>query len=147
VTFHPAATSSPSSIINHQSWLCRKGIYAQRKWCYDATVTNDTSIRKAIMFYQNQINSEKPFSDSTRTRLPLPVATGGIGLFIAAASPGGLSGGAGFLIGFIIGLLLPAFITVLSHLSQTKSPTVAPASEGLLVSASETSSPQSLYSK
>jgi hypothetical protein len=73
-----------------------------------------------MMFYQNQIKGEKSFSDSTRTRLPLPVATGGIGLFIAAASPGGLSGGAGFLIGFLIGLLLPALITVLSYLSRTK---------------------------
>ncbi|MGH9836841.1 MAG: hypothetical protein ACRD9Y_27770, partial [Blastocatellia bacterium] len=81
------------------------------------------------MYYQNRINSEKPFSGSPRTRLPLPVAAGGIGLFIAATSPGGLSGGAGFLIGFIIGLLLPALITVLSHLSQTKSRTAAPATE------------------
>jgi len=99
------------------------------------------------MFYQNQINSEKPFSDSTRTRLPLPVATGGIGLFIAAASSGGLSGGAGFLIGFLIGLLLPALITVLSHLSQTKSQPAVPATEELLLSASETSNTQSIYSK
>lgn len=95
------------------------------------------------MFYQNQINSEKPFSDSTRTRLPLPVAAGGIGLFIAASSPGGLSGGAGFLIGFIIGLLLPALITVLSYLSRTTSQTAAPDTDGLLLSASETSNTQS----
>jgi len=95
------------------------------------------------MFYQNQIKGEKSFSDSTRTRLPLPVATGGTGLFIAAASPGGLSGGAGFLIGFLIGLLLPALITLLSHLSRTKSQTVAPTTEGLLLSASETSNTQS----
>lgn len=84
------------------------------------------------MFYQNQISSGKSFSDSTRTRLPLPVATGGIGLFIAAASPGGLSGGAGFLVGFIIGLLFPALITVLSHGGQTKSSDTAPAAERLL---------------
>ncbi len=64
------------------------------------------------MFYQS--NSEKSFSTSTRTRLPLPVATGGIGLFMAAVSPGGLSGGVGFLLGFLLGLLLPALITVLS---------------------------------
>ncbi|MGH9838135.1 MAG: hypothetical protein ACREEM_05065 [Blastocatellia bacterium] len=99
------------------------------------------------MFYQSQINSEKPFSDSTRTRLPLPVATGGIGLFIAALSPGGLSGGAGFLIGFIIGLLLPALITVLSHLSQTKSQTATLPTEELLLSTPEASNTQSLFNK
>ncbi len=97
-----------------------------------------------MMFYPNRLSSEKPFSDSTRTRLPLPVATGGIGLFLAAASPGGLSGGAGFLIGFIMGLLLPALITVLSFSSQTKSQTVAPATEELLLSASETSNSQQM---
>jgi len=99
------------------------------------------------MFYQNRIASEKTFSDSTRTRLPLPVATGGIGLFIAASSPGGLSGGAGFLIGFVIGLLLPALVTALSNPSQTKSRGGGPTAEGLLLSASETSNTQSLYSK
>jgi len=84
------------------------------------------------MYYQSQINSGKPFSDSTQTRLPLPVATGGIGLFIAAASPGGLSGGAGFLVGFIVGLLFPALITVLSYGGRTKSSDAAPATERLL---------------
>ncbi len=75
------------------------------------------------MFYQNQSNRERPAA--TRTRLPFPVATGGIGLFIAAVSPGGLSGGAGFLIGFLVGLLFPALVAVVSeknHSTQTDSP-------------------------
>jgi len=69
------------------------------------------------MFYQNQSNRER--LAATRTRLPLPVATGGIGLFIAAASSGGLSGGAGFLVGFLVGLLFPALIAVLSEKSHS----------------------------
>ncbi|MGH9833463.1 MAG: hypothetical protein ACRD9Y_10630 [Blastocatellia bacterium] len=81
----------------------------------DAAVScND---RKALMFYQNQSNRERPAA--TRTRLPLPVATGGIGLFIAAVSPGGLSGGSGFLIGFLVGLLFPALVAVLSEKSHS----------------------------
>jgi len=36
-------------------------------------------------------------------RLPLPLATGGIGLIAAYSLPGGLTGGQGFLIGLMIG--------------------------------------------
>lgn len=43
---------------------------------------------------------------STQSQLPLPVVTGGIGLLLAYALPGGLTGGQGFLIGFGVGLLI-----------------------------------------
>jgi hypothetical protein len=40
---------------------------------------------------------------ASRRRLPLPLATGGIGLLVTYSLPGGLSGGHGFLIGLTIG--------------------------------------------
>jgi hypothetical protein len=40
---------------------------------------------------------------ASHRRLPLPMATGGIGLLVAYSLPGGLSGGDGFLIGLTIG--------------------------------------------
>ncbi|SRR6266566_7671457 len=45
---------------------------------------------------------------TTDYRIPLPLATAGVGLLLAWLSPGGLSGGIGFLIGLIIGVLLVA---------------------------------------
>ncbi len=36
-------------------------------------------------------------------RLPLPLATGGIGLIAAYSLPGGLTGGQGFFIGLMLG--------------------------------------------
>lgn len=38
--------------------------------------------------------------------LPLPIATGGIGLLLAAAMPWGVSGGGGFSIGFVVGVAI-----------------------------------------
>jgi hypothetical protein len=70
------------------------------------------------MFEQDRIQSKKLLVDATRTRLPLPFATGGIGLFLAALMPGGMSGGMGFLIGFLIGLAFPAFVVLVSHGNQ-----------------------------
>src|SRR5678815_3319817 len=43
---------------------------------------------------------------SVNTRLPLPIAFGGIGLVLAWAIPGGISGGLGFLIGLGVGGLV-----------------------------------------
>ena len=40
---------------------------------------------------------------TSHRRLPLPLATGGIGLLAAFSFPGGLTGGQGFLIGLTIG--------------------------------------------
>ncbi len=40
---------------------------------------------------------------ASNRRLPLPLATGGIGLIAAYSLPGGLTGGQGFLIGLVIG--------------------------------------------
>lgn len=40
---------------------------------------------------------------ASHRRLPLPLATGGIGLLVAYWFPGGLTGGHGFLIGLTIG--------------------------------------------
>ncbi len=40
---------------------------------------------------------------ASHRRLPLPLATGGIGLLAAYSLPGGLTGGQGFLIGLMIG--------------------------------------------
>lgn len=97
------------------------------------------------MIDSKQINGRKPFSDIPQTRLPLPIATGGIGLLITAISPGGLSGGTGFLIGFIVGLLLIALIIVLSHLSRAKSRTAMVSGEESLLNANETGKTQSLY--
>src|SRR2546430_6275427 len=55
-------------------------------------------------------SSDKPRDTKPTTdyRIPLPLATAGIGLLLAWVSPGGLSGGTGFLIGLIIGVLLNA---------------------------------------
>jgi hypothetical protein len=38
--------------------------------------------------------------------LPLPFATGAVGLLLGVAMPRGLSGGEGFLIGFIVGIAI-----------------------------------------
>jgi hypothetical protein len=67
------------------------------------------------MVEQDHLQSKKSLTDVTRTRLPLPFATGGIGLFLAAAMPGGMSGGMGFLVGFLIGLALPALVVLTSQ--------------------------------
>lgn len=48
---------------------------------------------------------------SAQSRMPFPFVTGGIGLLLALVSPGGLSGGQGFLIGFTVGILAPGIIT------------------------------------
>lgn len=44
-----------------------------------------------------------PNRSASQHRLPLPLATGGIGLLIAYSLPGGLTGGHGFLIGLTMG--------------------------------------------
>ena len=57
--------------------------------------------------------SQPTSSDSTAdSSVPLPLALGGVGMLVAYALPGGLSGGAGFLIGLGIGfaILLAAFL-------------------------------------
>lgn len=43
---------------------------------------------------------------SDRVKLPLPLATAGIGLFLTYVLPGGLTGGQGFLYGLGIGLVI-----------------------------------------
>lgn len=47
-------------------------------------------------------------------RIPLPLATGGIGLILALLLPVGLSGGRGFLVGFLIGADI-VLIEVVAH--------------------------------
>ena len=80
---------------------------------------------------QTRRQNESSLVGTTRPRLPLPVATGGIGLFVAAVSPGGLSGGAGFLIGFFVGLLFPALIVVISSKDKVSAPTNLPSNKEL----------------
>lgn len=49
--------------------------------------------------------------------LPLPVACGGVGLILAYAVPGGLTGGRGFLVGLAVGLVLTAIRVIVSFRS------------------------------
>ena len=44
-----------------------------------------------------------PTRSASHRRLPLPLATGGIGLLLAYSLPGGLTGGHGFFIGLTVG--------------------------------------------
>ena len=55
-------------------------------------------------------------SSSKPHLIPLPLAAGGVGLLLALASPGGLSGGEGFLLGFVVGIA----IVVLEAWGRTK---------------------------
>jgi hypothetical protein len=48
-------------------------------------------------------------TDYQPAQLPLPIATGGIGLLLSLLVPGGLSGGQGFVAGFLVGTLVLAF--------------------------------------
>jgi hypothetical protein len=56
---------------------------------------------------------------SADQRIPLPLATAGIGLLFAWLAPGGLSGGVGFLIGFAAGVV----VLLLTARSRTGTPT------------------------
>ena len=42
--------------------------------------------------------------------MPFPMVTGGFGLMLAYVFPGGLTGGQGFLIGFVVGILIPGLM-------------------------------------
>lgn len=54
------------------------------------------------------------------TNVPLPFAFGGVGLLLAMAVPGGLTGGAGFLIGFILAAIAPFAATALRTETKAK---------------------------
>jgi hypothetical protein len=63
-------------------------------------------------------------NSENRSRIPLPFVTGGIGLLLAYVINGGLSGGQGFLIGFILGiatLVVRAFYLESSNIKATHS--------------------------
>lgn len=49
------------------------------------------------------MSTHTPPHSASQHRLPLPLATGGIGLLMAYSLPGGLTGGHGFLIGLAVG--------------------------------------------
>jgi hypothetical protein len=51
-------------------------------------------------------------------RIPLPIATGGIGLFLAYVIPGGLTGGQGFLIGLVVGFVV-LFVSAFSAKTES----------------------------
>lgn len=57
---------------------------------------------------------------SAQFQIPLPVATGGIGLILAFATSGGLSGGQGFLIGFAVGLTMLGYIALHANRPKAK---------------------------
>ncbi len=56
----------------------------------------------------------------SETRMPFPFVAGGIGLLLAVLFPGGLTGGQGFLIGFIIGVSAPLVIGVVSIAAKAR---------------------------
>ena len=55
----------------------------------------------------------------SQNRLPFPVVMAGIGLILAQLLPGGLSGGQGFLLGFLAGILVPGIITLSLRLQRS----------------------------
>ena len=55
-------------------------------------------------------------SQSTSGLLPTPFAAAGVGLLVSSVLPGGLTGGEGFLLGFVIGLALTVAIPLVSDL-------------------------------
>lgn len=48
----------------------------------------------------------------SKNRMPFPIVTGGFGLMLAYVFPGGLTGGQGFLIGFVTGTLIYVLVVL-----------------------------------
>ncbi len=57
---------------------------------------------------------------TAQSQIPFHIATGGIGLLIAYAIPGGLSGGQGFLIGVFVGLVVSGYVAFHSTKSEAR---------------------------
>ncbi|MGH9843690.1 MAG: hypothetical protein ACREEM_33560 [Blastocatellia bacterium] len=57
---------------------------------------------------------------SAQNRIPFPVVMAGIGLILAWAFPGGLTGGQGFLIGFTLGILAPGIVSLYLATQRTR---------------------------
>lgn len=66
---------------------------------------------------------------SVSPNIPTPLATAGIGLFLAAIIPGGLTGGQGFVIGLFAGFAISILVPVWQYWSRLLSPLPAKASK------------------
>jgi hypothetical protein len=51
--------------------------------------------------------------------IPTPLATGGLGFFLALFSPGGWSGGTGFLVGMLVGFALILLFPLIQVIQET----------------------------
>ncbi|MBP6823744.1 MAG: hypothetical protein KA368_19495 [Acidobacteria bacterium] len=67
-------------------------------------------------------NAERGYREYIRAqnKIPFPLAMGGIGLVLAQLFPGGLTGGAGFLIGLAVGFLVPGLATLYSIVEKSQ---------------------------
>src|SRR2546429_650503 len=90
---------------------------------------------------EDQMKPVRPFEPSpsntnlSDSSIPVPIAFGGIGLLLSWAVPGGLSGGGGFVLGFVLGcvlLLIRAAVQPRGERNSLSSECYCPRCEALL---------------
>jgi hypothetical protein len=97
----------PYSEVTMDDWLARRNEFIQAVH-KELGITTDNDAALASSPASATGIAESWSKLKAQSQMPLPVVTGIVGLLMAFAVPNGLSGGQGFAIGFVMGVILVA---------------------------------------